>query len=168
MAAEWSKTWSWMDGEWHEGNVPLYGVRTHASWLGSTVFDGARAFEGVTPDLDKHCRRTNNSARSLGLQPTMQAEEMLELVADGLSRFSKDAELYIRPLYWAEQGGYFSVPPLPESTRAAAEAMGRKRFDRFIGQVSDRLLGKESFTEEILARIDLVRSGEKPKLEAVS
>ncbi|MCC2113019.1 MAG: branched-chain amino acid aminotransferase [Hyphomicrobiales bacterium] len=117
MAAEWSKTWSWMDGEWHEGNVPLYGVRTHASWLGSTVFDGARAFEGVTPDLDKHCRRTNNSARSLGLQPTMQAEEMLELVADGLSRFSNDAELYIRPLYWAEQGGYFSVPPLPESTR---------------------------------------------------
>ncbi|MGE0183982.1 MAG: hypothetical protein AB7F91_13335 [Parvularculaceae bacterium] len=59
------------------------------------------------------------------------------------------------------------TPPLPESTRLAAEALGKKRFDRFIGQVSEKLLGKESYTEEILARIDLVRT-EKPKLEAVS
>ena len=60
------------------------------------------------------------------------------------------------------------TPPLPESSRAAAEASGRKRFDRFIGQVSERLLGKESYTDEVLARIDLVRAGDRPKLEAVS
>ena len=118
-SADWSQTWTWIDGEWHEGNVALYGVRTHAAWLGSTVFDGARAFEGVTPDLDLHCQRTNNSAASLGLQPTMTAEEMLEIVADGLTRFASDAELYIRPLYWAEQGGYFSVPPFAGNRRAS-------------------------------------------------
>ena len=28
----------------------------HATWLGGGIFDGARAFEGVTPDLD-HCAR---------------------------------------------------------------------------------------------------------------
>ena len=60
------------------------------------------------------------------------------------------------------------TPPLPDSSRDAAEATGKKRFDRFIGQVSERLLGKESYTEEVLARIDLVRAGDRPKLEAMS
>ncbi len=36
------------------GNVRMMGPRTHGAWLGSTVFDGARAFEGVTPDLGLH------------------------------------------------------------------------------------------------------------------
>ena len=44
-----SRTWTFYAGDWHEGNVPLWGPRTHAIWLGSSVFDGARAFEGVTP-----------------------------------------------------------------------------------------------------------------------
>ena len=38
MAAGWSQTWTFFDGEWHEGNLPLWGVRTHAIWLGSSVF----------------------------------------------------------------------------------------------------------------------------------
>ncbi|MEZ5841739.1 MAG: branched-chain amino acid aminotransferase [Hyphomicrobiales bacterium] len=114
---DWSKTWSWIDGEWHEGNVPLYGVRTHAVWLGSTVFDGARAFEGVTPDLDLHCARANNSALALGLKPTMTAGDMVAIALEGVAKFDANAALYIRPLYFAEAGGYFSVPPLAESTR---------------------------------------------------
>ena len=51
-----SKTWTFFEGDWHEGNVAIMGVRTNAAWLGSSVFDGARAFEGVAPDLDRHCR----------------------------------------------------------------------------------------------------------------
>ena len=58
----WSKTWSFYEGDWHEGNIPIMGVRTHAAWLGSSVFDGARIFEGVSPDLDLHCARVNASA----------------------------------------------------------------------------------------------------------
>jgi len=115
--AEWSKTWSFIDGEWLEGNPPLVGPRSHALWLGSCVFDGARGFEGVTPDLDMHCTRVNDSARALGLQPTHETGEILELCRDGLSRFDKDSEVYIRPMYWAEDGGYVGVPPLPESTK---------------------------------------------------
>ena len=53
----WSKTWTFFEGDWHEGNLPIMGVRSHASWLGSMVFDGARAFEGVVPDIDLHCAR---------------------------------------------------------------------------------------------------------------
>jgi branched-chain amino acid aminotransferase len=35
-----SQTWTFFEGAWHEGNVPIMGPRTHAAWLGSTVFDG--------------------------------------------------------------------------------------------------------------------------------
>jgi branched-chain amino acid aminotransferase len=115
--AEWSTTWTFIEGQWLEGNPPIVGPRSHGLWLGSCVFDGARAFEGVTPDLERHCRRVNDSAVALGLKALNRWEEMIEIVQDGLEHFDKDAELYIRPMYWAEQGGYFAVPPLPESTR---------------------------------------------------
>ena len=38
-----SQTWTFFEGDWHDGNVPIMGPRTHGAWLGSTVFDGARA-----------------------------------------------------------------------------------------------------------------------------
>ena len=53
--AQMSETWTWYNGDWHEGNVLVAGPRTHAFWLGSSVFDGARTFEGCAPDLDLHC-----------------------------------------------------------------------------------------------------------------
>lgn len=118
MAANgWSKTWTFYDGDWHQGNLPILGVRSHATWLGSSVFDGGRAFEGVTPDIDLHCARVNDSAKKLFLKPTVSLDTWLGLVADGLKRFDAKAELYIRPMYWAEHGGPFAVPPDPESTR---------------------------------------------------
>ncbi len=114
---ELSKTYSWFDGKWHEGNAMIMGVRTHASWLGSSVFDGARAFEGVTPDLDLHCRRTNNSAIELGLKPTMRAEEIVELTQEGLRKFTSDIPIYIRPMYWAEEDSPSIISGDPDSTR---------------------------------------------------
>ena len=115
--AEWSRTWTYVDGEWREGNPPLLGPRTHAMWLASSVFDGARAFEGVTPDLDRHCARVNASAQTLGLAPDVDVDTMVGLTREGMKRFAPDAALYIRPMYWAEQGGYLSVPADPDSTR---------------------------------------------------
>lgn len=113
---DWSGTWTFFDGAWHEGNPPLLGPRDHAAWLGSTVFDGARAFEGVTPDLESHCQRVNDSARALGLIPKKKTGEIVEIARDGVARFDPGTALYIRPMYWAQDGGRFSVPPLPEST----------------------------------------------------
>ena len=114
---EWSKTWTWFDGEWMEGNPPVMGPRSHSFWLGSSVFDGGRAFEGVTPDIDRHCARVNKSAELMGLKALHPGEWISDLVVDGLKKFDTDAELYIRPMYWAEQGGAYSVPPLAESTK---------------------------------------------------
>lgn len=115
--ADWSRTWTWLDGTWLEGNVPIVGPRTHAFWLASSVFDGARWFEGVAPDLDLHCARVNRSAIAMGLDPVMAPEEIARLTHEGADRFPKDAALYVRPMYWAEEGGYMSVPPLAASTR---------------------------------------------------
>ena len=115
--AEWSTTWTWFDGAWHEGNPPIMGPRTHAAWLGSSVFDGARAFEGVTPDLDLHCRRVNDSALALGLKATKSVGEMMELTSEGLRKFAPGAPVYIKPMYWAEGDGIGTIAGDPETTR---------------------------------------------------
>ena len=118
LAATLSKTWTFFDGDWHEGNVPIMGARTHAAWLGSSVFDGARAFEGVTPDLDLHCARVNHSAQgAVTSKPVVPAEQWVGLAAEGMKRFAHDTALYIRPMYWAEHGGALLVAPDPDSTR---------------------------------------------------
>jgi branched-chain amino acid aminotransferase len=41
----------------------------------------------------------------------------LDLVANGIKRFDKDAALYVRPMYWAERSGPLLVAPDPHSTR---------------------------------------------------
>jgi branched-chain amino acid aminotransferase len=114
----WSKTVTFFEDDWHEGNVPIMGVRTHAAWLCTSVFDGARAFEGVAPDLDLHCARVNASAKVMSLKPLVPTETWIGLAGEGLKRFDRDAELYIRPMYWPEDavpGG--AVRADPETTR---------------------------------------------------
>ncbi|MBS0242214.1 MAG: branched-chain amino acid aminotransferase, partial [Proteobacteria bacterium] len=119
MAKDMSETWVYLDGDWHEGNVLVAGPRTHAFWMATSVFDGARAFEGVTPDLDRHCERLNRSAVALGLKPTQPVETVMGLVKDGLKKFKSKEAVYIRPMYWADGGGVMgsSIPPDPASTR---------------------------------------------------
>ena len=113
---EYSPSWTFFEGKWHDGNVPIMGPRTHAAWLGSVVFDGARAFEGVAPDLDRHVARTNQSAISFGLKPVVDAGTWLALANEGIARFGANAELYIRPMYWAQSGLGGGVLFDPEST----------------------------------------------------
>jgi branched-chain amino acid aminotransferase len=113
---DYSRTWTFFEGDWHEGNVPIMGPRTHGLWLGSTVFDGARAFEGVAPDLDRHCARVNKSAVSFGLRPVVDLHTWLELAREGIARFRAGAELYIRPMYWPRNGVGGGVLFDPETT----------------------------------------------------
>jgi branched-chain amino acid aminotransferase len=111
-----SETWTFFEGKWHEGNVPIMGARTHGAWLASVVFDGARAFEGVAPDLDRHCERVNQSAINFRLKPVVDSETWLALARDGIGRFDANAELYIRPMYWAQTGSGGGVLFDPETT----------------------------------------------------
>ncbi|MFD1913891.1 branched-chain amino acid aminotransferase [Halodurantibacterium flavum] len=107
---------TWFEGSWHDGDVPVMRAADHGSWLGSTVFDGARWFEGVAPDLEAHCARVNRSAEALLITPTVSAEDMVAMVHEGLSTYSKNAAVYIRPMYWALDGGDLGVLPKEGAT----------------------------------------------------
>ena len=43
--------------------------------------------------------------------------EIVGLTWDGLKKFDGKTAVYIRPMYWAEHGGYMGVPADPASTR---------------------------------------------------
>ena len=111
--------WTWFEGTWHQGNFPILGAADHAAWLGTMVFDGARAFEGVTPDLDLHCARTNASARAMGLNPPMSDAEVTEIAREGVAKFPSGAGLYIRPMIWPREGTTSMVLADPDSTTMA-------------------------------------------------
>jgi branched-chain amino acid aminotransferase len=113
--AWYSKTWTWYAGDWHEGNPPIIGPRSHASWLGSTVFDGARIFDGVAPDLDLHMARVNRSAKAIDLNPTVSTEEMVALALEGAKKFESGEALYVKPMYWGEGEGPGTITTDPDN-----------------------------------------------------
>ncbi len=103
-------------GEWQAGSVPIMRSADHGTWLGTLVFDGARQFDGVVPDLEPHCERVNQSALSLGMNPTLSTAAIVERVNEGLAQFHKDAAIYIRPMYWSTGYGDGFISADPEST----------------------------------------------------
>lgn len=107
---------TFFEGRWHDGDVAVMRAADHGSWLGTTVFDGARHFDGVTPDLQAHCARANRSAEALGITPTIGAEEMAAIAREGLRAYGPDAAVYVRPMYWALDGGDLGVNPEPGRT----------------------------------------------------
>lgn len=111
--------WTYFEGSWHQGNPPVMGAADHGMWLGTLVFDGARAFEGVVPDLQAHCQRINESALALGLKPVHTPEVLVKLAQEGLAKFAPDAAVYIRPMYWSTEGTASVVLADPDSTAFA-------------------------------------------------
>lgn len=102
---------TYFEGHWHDGDIAILRAADHGSWLGSNVFDGARYFDGVAPDLAAHCARVNASAEALTITPTMAAEDMVEIVREGLAAYAKSSAVYIRPMYWAIDGDETAVAP---------------------------------------------------------
>lgn len=132
---------TYFNGTWHNEDLAVMKAADHGSWLGTNVFDGARFFEGVHPDLEAHCARTNRSAEALMITPTVTSQHMVEIVKEGLALFPKDAAVYIRPMYWAVDGGHMGVAPKENSTgfaisleqipMAPAQASSRLTTTRF-------------------------------------
>ena len=131
------------NGTWHDGDVPVMMAADHGSWLGTTVFDGARLFNGKAPDLEAHCARINRSAEALMITPTVSTEDMVATVREGLKHYSKDQTVYIRPMYWALEGDELGIVPrenatgfaicleeIPMAPPEAATTLTRTRFRR--------------------------------------
>jgi len=101
---------TYFNGEWAEGNTPLFGAMDHSVWLGSSVFDGARAIRGHLPDLRLHLQRVITSAERVGLACPLSVDQMEALVREGVAKFPADAELYVRPLVFGTDGFLVPVP----------------------------------------------------------
>ena len=102
---------TWFDGRWHDGDVAVMRAADHGSWLGTSVFDGARAVDGLAPDLAAHCARLNRSAEALMIAPCMAADQIVDLVWQGINLYPRGTPLYIRPMYWAIDAEYMGVLP---------------------------------------------------------
>jgi branched-chain amino acid aminotransferase len=107
---------TYFESKWHDGNVPIMRAADHGSWLGGTVFDGARAVNGLTPDLLAHCARVNRSAKALMIEPTVTPEAMVDTIREGLEAYAPDAAIYIRPMYWSIDGDASAIVPKFGST----------------------------------------------------
>ena len=134
---------TYFNGTWHDGDLPVMRAADHGSWLGSSVFDGARFVNGLIPDLDLHCERVNQSARALMITPTVDTNTMVEIVKEGLKAYAAGAAVYIRPMYWAIHGDASAIMPSPDTTGVAicleeipmapdtaSVTLGRTRFRR--------------------------------------
>lgn len=99
---------TYFDGQWVDGAPTVMGPMAQSFMHGSTVFDGARAFDGYLPDLDRHCARLVRSAEIMGIAPVPSAAEIAGIAREGVRRFPPGSALYIRPVIYSEDG--FLVP----------------------------------------------------------
>lgn len=134
---------TYFEGTWHNGDLSIIKAADHGAWLGTTVFDGARLFDGLSPDLEAHCARVNRSARALMITPTVETDDMVAIVREGLASYPRDAAVYIRPMYWALAGDELGIVPregatgfsisleeIPMAPAEAATTLTRTRFRR--------------------------------------
>ena len=94
----------WHDGQWTTENPKLLGPADHAFWMASMVFDGARAFRGLTPDLDLHCQRVIRSAEKMLMKPQMTWERVYALCMEAVAQFPEGSELYLKPMFYCADG----------------------------------------------------------------
>lgn len=138
-----TKIRTYYEGAWHDEDVAIMRAADHGSWVGSTVFDGARWFDGRAPDLDLHCARVNRSAEALMLTPTMESADIVEAIHEGLKAYDPSDAVYIRPMYWGLDGDASGIVPKPDATGFAicleaipmadpstSITLGRTRFRR--------------------------------------
>lgn len=110
---------TFFDGEWADENTRVLGAADHSMWHGNMVFDGARFFEGVMPDLAHHCERVIASAETMGMKSPVTAEEIEGLVREGIKRLDTEDAFYLRPMMWSADCLPGIMEADPEATRFA-------------------------------------------------
>ena len=110
---------TFFNGEWADGNTRILGAADHSMWHGNMVFDGARFFEGVMPDLAHHCERVIASAETMGMKSPVTAEEIEGLVREGIKRLDTEDAFYLRPMMWSADCLPGIMEADPDTTRFA-------------------------------------------------
>ncbi|MEP2890395.1 branched-chain amino acid aminotransferase [Tateyamaria sp.] len=138
-----TKIRTFFNGAWHDEDLAIMRAADHGSWLGTTVFDGARFFDSRAPDLEAHCTRVNRSAEALMITPTMATADIITAAREGLKAYGPDDAVYIRPMYWALDGDASGIVPkadatgfaisleaIPMADQNASTTLGRTQFRR--------------------------------------
>jgi len=89
----------WMNGEmidWRDARVH---VLTHALHYASSVFEGARAYEGEIFKLQEHTERLFRSAELLDMEIPFTVEEVNQAQIDAV-RVNGLTDAYLRPVVW--------------------------------------------------------------------
>ena len=102
---------TYVDGAWHDADMPVMRAADHATFQGTTCFDGARYVNGLAPDLRAHCERVVRSAKALSLHPGKTGQEIFDIVWEGLKRYAPDTPVYIRPNFFGIDGGAYGIVP---------------------------------------------------------
>jgi branched-chain amino acid aminotransferase len=126
----------WFNGQLVPEADAKVSVLTHAMHYGTSVFEGIRAYE--TPRgaavfrLREHSQRLLDSARIIGMRPTLKVEEIDHAILETV-RANARKSCYIRPLIWygAESLGvnptknklHFMVATLPWGTYLGDDAV---------------------------------------------
>lgn len=100
----------WYRGQWMDEQPLVTGPLDVGFWSGSSVFDGARAIAGCTPDLDLHAERCVRSAKAMLMHPTIDGSEIARLCRQAVARLPADRDYYIRPMFFANKGGVIPEP----------------------------------------------------------
>ncbi|MEP1964192.1 branched-chain amino acid aminotransferase [Tateyamaria sp.] len=138
-----TKIRTYFNGAWHDEDLAIMRAADHGSWLGTTVFDGARFFDNRAPDLEAHCARVNRSAEALMITPTMATDDIITAAREGLKAYGPEDAVYIRPMYWALDGDASGIVPkadatgfaisleaIPMADQNASTTLGRTQFRR--------------------------------------
>ena len=124
---------TFFEGRWHDGDVAVMRAADHGIWQGSSVFDGARYFDGVCPDLGAALRPRQPLGRGADDHADPVAAEEIEAIArEGLRAY--DAQ--IGGLYPADVLG---AGRIGSGRRPAA---GRDRLCALPGSGADAAAGR--------------------------
>jgi branched-chain amino acid aminotransferase len=98
--------WIWFDGKlvpWRDAKVH---VLTHALHYASSVFEGARCYDGNVFALSQHSQRLIDSAKMLGFDLPWSRDE-IDAAVNATVAANKLTDCYVRPVAWrgSEQMG---------------------------------------------------------------
>jgi branched-chain amino acid aminotransferase len=91
--------WIWLDGEfvpWREAKVH---VLTHALHYASSVFEGARMYNGNIFALEEHCSRLRRSAQILDFEVPYNTEQLMSVCKETAAKNGLN-DCYLRPVSW--------------------------------------------------------------------
>jgi branched-chain amino acid aminotransferase len=91
--------WIWLDGEfvpWREAKVH---VLTHALHYASSVFEGARMYNGAIFALEEHCARLRRSGEILDFEVPYSTQELME-ACNKTAEKNGLQDCYLRPIAW--------------------------------------------------------------------